>query len=123
MSRPDRATLAGRYRGYPGSGEHAAVAVLLSYEPVATAPKFCRHASARGIDWDAVLAEIWSTAERLLVATAARLWSGRRTPVDISRAAFLDEGQFAVWQAMLTAHLTGQAPAVPALPEGGCGDA
>jgi hypothetical protein len=123
MSRPDSAALAERYRSYSGSGEHAALAVLLGHEPVAAAPKFCRHASTRGIDWDAVLAETWSPAERLLVATAAGLWSGRRTPVDISRAAFLDDGQFAVWQAMLTAHRTGQAPAVTAPPEGGGRDA
>ncbi|MBO0817687.1 MAG: hypothetical protein J2P30_21365 [Actinobacteria bacterium] len=113
------AALAGRYRGYAGSGEHAAVAVLLCHEPVAAAAKFCRYASGRGIDWDAVLAEAWSPAERLLIATAAGLWSGRRTPVDISRAAFLDDGQFAVWQAILTAHRTGQAPAAPAEPGGG----
>ncbi|MBO0850322.1 MAG: hypothetical protein J2P20_12710 [Pseudonocardia sp.] len=114
------AALAGRYSGYAGSGEHAAVAVLLCHEPVAAA-KFCRHASGRGIDWDAVLA--WSPAERLLIATAAGLWSGRRTPVDISRPAFLDDGQFAVWQMMLTAHRTGQAPPAPAEPgRGGCRD-
>ena len=118
MSRPDSAALAERYRSDPGSGEYAAVTVLLGHEPIAAAAKFCRHASAWGIDWDAVLAETWIPAERLLVATAAGLWSGRRTPVDISRAAFLDDDQFAVWNAMLTAHRTGQAPAVPAAPGG-----
>lgn len=118
MSRAEITVLAGRYRGYLGSGEHAAVAVLLGYEPVAAAAKFCRHATGRGIDWDGVLAETWSAAERLLIATAAGLWSGRRTSVDISRAAVLDDGQYELWQAMLTAHRTGHVPPGPQEPGG-----
>ena len=121
MSRSHCAALADRYRSYPGSGEHAAVAVLLTHEPVAAAAKFARHAGSRGVDWDAVLAETCSPGERLLVATAAGLWSGRRTPVDISRAAFLDDAQYRVWQAMLAAHRAGRVPAAPQEGSGGNG--
>ena len=114
MSRADIASLAERYGGYAGSGQHAAVAVLLGYEPVAAAAKFCRHVNGRGVDWDGVLGETWPAGERLLVATAAGLWSGRRTTVDISRAGFVDDGQYAIWAAMLAAHRTGQVPEKPA---------
>ncbi len=110
MSRADVTALAGRYGGYAGSGEHAAVAVLLSCADITSAAKFHRHAGPRGIDWDGVLGERWPPAERLLIATAAGLWSGRRTTVDISRAGFLDDGQYAVWAAMLAAHRTGRVP-------------
>jgi len=121
VSRAEVAALAGHYRCYAGSGEHAAVAVLLAYEPVAAAAKFARHAGSRGVDWDAVLAETWSPGERLLVATAAGLWSGRRTPVDISRAAFLDDAQYRVWQAMLAALRAGRVPEAPQEGSGGNG--
>jgi len=114
VSRADIASLAERYGGYAGSGQHAAVAVLLGYEPVAAAAKFHRHVNGRGVDWDGVLGETWPAGERLLVATAAGLWSGRRTTVDISRAGFVDDGQYAVWAAMLAAHRTGQVPEKPA---------
>ena len=122
MSRAQAAVLAERYRSYPGSGEHATVAVLLAHEPVAAAVKFARHTGLRGVDWNAVLAETWSAGERLLVATAAGLWSGRRTTVDISRAAFLDDAQYRVWQAMLTAHRAGRAPEATQKGSGGDGD-
>lgn len=99
--------LAARYRGYGGSGEHAAVAVLLGYAPVATSAKFARYVTERGVDWDGVLGETWPAPERLLIATAAGLWSGRRTTVDISRAAFLPEQDYQLWQLMLSAHRSG----------------
>lgn len=99
--------LAARYRGYGGSGEHAAVAVLLGYAPVATSAKFARYVTERGVDWDGVLGETWPAPERLLIATAAGLWSGRRTTVDISRAAFLPEQDYRLWQLMLSAHRSG----------------
>src|SRR5215831_17980402 len=109
MSAGDVDILAARYRGYGGSGEHAAVAVLLGYAPIATSVKFTRYVTERGVDWDGVLGETWPAAERLLIATAAGLWSGRRTPVDISRAAFLPEQDYQVWQSMLSAHRSGTA--------------
>ncbi len=121
MSRAEVVALAGRYGCYVGSGEHAAVAVLLAHEPVAAAAKFARHAGSRGVDWDAVLAETWSPGERLLVATAAGLWSGRRTPVDISRAAFPDDTQYRVWRAMRPAHRAGRVPEAPQEGSGGNG--
>jgi hypothetical protein len=109
VSADDVAVLAARYRGYGGSGEHAAVAVLLGYAPVVTSAKFTRYVTTRGVDWDGVLGETWPAPERLLIATAAGLWSGRRTPVDISRAAFLPEQDYRVWQSMLSAHQSGTA--------------
>lgn len=109
MSAADVGVLAARYRGYGGSGEHAAVAALLGYAPVATSAKFARYVTGRGVDWDGVLGETWPPAERLLIATAAGLWSGRRTPVDISRAAFLPDREYRAWQSILSAHRSGTA--------------
>lgn len=109
MTPGDVDVLAARYRGYGGSGEHAAVAVLLGYAPVATSAKFARCVTERGVDWDGVLGETWPASERLLIATAAGLWSGRRTTVDISRAAFLPEQDYQLWQSMLSAHRSGSA--------------
>jgi hypothetical protein len=70
VSRTDTAALADRYRSYPGSGEHAAVAVLLTYEPVAAAAKFARHAGSRGVDWD--------RRSRRRGARGSGCWSQRR---------------------------------------------
>jgi hypothetical protein len=92
-------------------GEAAAVAVLLGFGPVAGDDRFCRHAGTDYVDFTAVLAErTWSTAERFLIATAAALWTGRRTDADMSRVAFLDDRFFGTWQAMITAARTGRVP-------------
>ena len=92
-------------------GEAAAVAVLLGFEPVAGQGRLAVHASSDGIDWEAVLADkTWSPSERFLIGTAAGLWSGRRTMVDISRVAFLDDAFLQAWQDMITAALTGRVP-------------
>ncbi len=113
MGRADVAALREAYtRQDAGSGEHAAVAVLLGFARIAGDERFGRRARRSGVDWVAVLADrTWSPAERFVVATAAGLWSGRRTEVDISRVAFLDEGFYAVWLAMLAARRTGRVPA------------
>jgi hypothetical protein len=93
-------------------GEAAAVAVLLGFEPVAGHERLTAHVGRDGIDWDAVLADqAWSPAERLLIATAAGLWSGRRTMIDISRVPFLHDDALQAWQDMITAALTGRVPA------------
>jgi hypothetical protein len=92
-------------------GEAAAVAVLLGFRPVAADERLVRHAARDGIDWDAVLADrSWSPSERFLIATAAGLWSGRRTMADISRVPFLDDAFLRAWQDMITAALTGHVP-------------
>lgn len=92
-------------------GEAAAVAVLLGFEPVAGQERLAANASRDGIDWEAVLAdETWSPSERILIATAAGLWSGRRTMIDISRVPFLDDTFLQTWQDMITAALTGHVP-------------
>jgi hypothetical protein len=92
-------------------GEAAAVAVLLGFEPVASQDRLAAHASRDGINWEAVLAdETWSTGERFLIATAAGLWSGRRTMVDISRVTHLDDAFLQAWQDMITAALTATFP-------------
>jgi hypothetical protein len=92
-------------------GEAAAVAVLLAYEPVASRPEFARHVTRGGVHWDTVLAEAaWWPQARFLIATAAGLWTGRMHGADVCRVAFLDDGELAAWQAMVTARLTGIVP-------------
>jgi hypothetical protein len=92
-------------------GEAAAVAVLLGCERLACDDRLARHAGKDGVRWDAVLAEsTWSPTERFLLATAAGLWTGRRAEAGISRLGFLDDGFYAVWQAMVTAARTGRIP-------------
>lgn len=93
-------------------GEAAAVAVLLGFEPVAADKRFAAHARRDGIDWDAVLADAtWSSGERFLIATAAGAWNGRRTMVDISRVAWLDDRFLQTWLAIIQARLDGRVPA------------
>ncbi len=90
-------------------GEAAAVAVFPGCERITSDGRFHRHADSDGVAWDAVLADrTWSPAERFLIATAAALWTGRRTGADMSRIGFLDDGFFAVWLAMVTAARTGR---------------
>jgi hypothetical protein len=92
-------------------GEAAAVAVLLGFEPIAADPRFARHVRREGIDWDRLLGvRSWSPAERFLIATAAGLWKGSRTDVDISRVAYLDDDFLATWTAMIQAALHGHVP-------------
>ena len=90
-------------------GEAAAVAVLLGHEPIASRPEFARHVTMSGVNWAKVLAEAaWWPEARFLIATAAGLWTGRRQLADISRIPFLDDGELATWQAMVTARMTGK---------------
>jgi hypothetical protein len=115
MSQADVAHLRQEYirqtTGQPW-GEAAAVAVLLGFEPVAGDNRLARHAGRDGIDWDAVLADkTWSTGERFLIATAAGAWSGRRTQVDISRVAYLDDDFFSTWIDIIFACRHGHVPA------------
>jgi hypothetical protein len=92
-------------------GEAAAAAVLLGCERLAGDDRLARHASKDGVHWDAVLADsTWSPTEHFLLTTAAGLWTGRRTEVDISRLGYLDDGFYALWQAILTAARTGRIP-------------
>ena len=112
MSQADIAYLRQEYirqsTGQPW-GEAAAVAVLLGFEPIASDNRLARHASRDGIEWDAVLADkTWSTGERFLIATAAGAWTGRRTQVDISRVAFLDDTLFGTWIDIVFACRHGQ---------------
>jgi hypothetical protein len=93
-------------------GEAAAVAVLLGFEPVAADKRFAAHARRDGVGWDAVLAdETWSSGERFLIATAAGAWNGRRTMVDISRVAWLDDRFLQTWLAIIQARIDGRVPA------------
>ena len=82
-----------------------------AYPLVTASAKFARDASGQGVDWDDGLAETWPPGERLPGATAAGLWSGRRTMAGISWAALPDEGQYRAWQAILAAHPEGRVPA------------
>ena len=92
-------------------GEAAAVAVLLGREQFAADQRLWCHASTGGVHWERVLAEgTWSPTEYFIVATAAGLWTGRRTEIDISRIGYLDDNFYALWQAMLTAARTGRVP-------------
>lgn len=114
MSQADVAFLRREYTrqssGQPW-GEAAAVAVLLGFEPVAADDRLARHVGRGGIDWGAVLAdETWSTGERFLIATAAGAWSGRRTQVDISRVAYLDDSFFSTWLDIVFACRHGHVP-------------
>jgi hypothetical protein len=92
-------------------GEAAAVAVLLGYGPVAARPEFARHVTMSGVRWDKVLAEAaWWPGARFLIASAAGLWSGQPHGADVCKVPFLDASELAVWQAMVTARLTGKVP-------------
>jgi hypothetical protein len=101
-------------RRYAGSGEHAALAVFLGYAPITARGEFHGHVDADGVDWAAVLAGPWSSTELFLIETAYGLWSGRRIEIDLWRAGVLDDAQYLLWQAMLTAYRTGQVPYGPA---------
>lgn len=105
-----RERLAGQASRNPW-GEAAAVAVLLDFEPVAGQDRLAAHVTRDPVDWDAALAdETWSPSERLLIATAAGLWSGRPTMADISRVPLLDQEFLQAWLDMITAALTGHVP-------------
>jgi hypothetical protein len=53
-------------------GEAAAVAVLLGCDWLTISPRFCRHVTRSGVDWDTLLADTpWSPADLFLTATAA----------------------------------------------------
>ena len=92
-------------------GEAAAVAVLLGFEPIASDDRLARHAGRDGIEWDAVLADkTWSPGERFLIGTAAGAWSGRRTMIDISRVAYLDDAFLTTWMDIIRARTNGRVP-------------
>jgi hypothetical protein len=93
-------------------GEAAAVAVLLSFEPVAGRREFARYVTRSGVNWaEALRDRTWSAGERLLIATAAALWTGRaQHAADISRVPYLDDEFNEVWLAMVTASRTGKVP-------------
>lgn len=114
MSRADIAALREQYVRQTSRepwGEAAAVAVLLGFEPIASDNRLARHADRDGIAWDAVLADkTWSTGERFLIATTAGAWKGRRTQVDISRVAYLDDAFFSVWIDIIFACRHGHIP-------------
>uniref|UniRef100_UPI003F496D92 hypothetical protein n=1 Tax=Nonomuraea sp. CA-251285 TaxID=3240002 RepID=UPI003F496D92 len=92
-----------------GSGEHAAIAVLLAH-PAAHNPRFVRHVDRSGIDWSDVLDEDWSETQDFLLRVAAGLW-GYGAKVDMKWVAWLDEDQYKLFQDMLQARLTGRVPA------------
>ncbi|MEU4576051.1 hypothetical protein [Nonomuraea sp. NPDC023979] len=91
-----------------GSGEHAALAVLLA-DPIVHTDRFVRHADASGVDWDPLLDEPWSSSEEFLLRVAAGLW-GRRTTADMSRLPFLDDAHFQLFQDMIAARRTARVP-------------
>lgn len=101
-----------RRQAAAGSGEHAALAVFLhGADPRLLGEDFVRHVSRHGADWDAVLAEGWSNTEQILLATAASLWRSSGHPVSIGSAvAYLDDRQYALWQAMITGARTSEIP-------------
>jgi hypothetical protein len=117
MSQADIAVLRREYvRQSTGQrwGEAAAVAVLLGFEPIAGDDRLARHASRGGIAWDEVLADkTWSPGERFLIATAAGAWSGRRTMIDISRVAHLDDAFLGTWMDIIRACTDGYVPGYP----------
>src|SRR5580704_3765458 len=94
-------------------GEAAAVAVLLGFGPIAGRREFARHVPRGGaVHWDKVLAEpAWWPEAKFLIATAAGLWTGQPHGADVCRVPSLDDSEAAVWQAMVTARLTGKVPA------------
>jgi hypothetical protein len=120
VSRADVAALRQEYARATANqawGEAAAVAVLLGFEPIAGHDRFTVHVTRSGVNWDALLAEhAWSSAERFLIGTAAGLWLGRGTQVDIGQVAFLSDDFLAAWLAMVTSAVQGHVPAS----SGGC---
>jgi len=114
MAAADVAALRARYVtacGLEPWGEAAAVAVLLGFEPVASRREFARHVGRSGVHWAEARDEpAWSDGERLLIATAAGLWTGRPHGADVCRVTFLDDKFYAVWCAMVTAARTGKVP-------------
>lgn len=89
-------------------GEAAAVAVLLGFGPIADDNRFAAHVDREGVDWDAVLADkSWTASEHFLIATAASAWHGRRTLIDISRVAWLDDDFLQAWLAIVHARIDG----------------
>lgn len=117
MSRADVTALRRHYLSvtrFEPWGEAAAVAVLLGFDQVAADRRFHAHVDRGGVDFDAVLAdETWSVGERFLIATAAGAWHGRRTLVDISRVAWLDERFLTAWLAIVRALIDGRVPDGP----------
>jgi hypothetical protein len=90
-------------------GEAAAAAVLLGFEPVSADRRFAAHVDRDGVDWDAVLADkTWTATERFLIATAAGAWNGRRTLIDISRVAWLDDTFLQAWLGIIRARIDGR---------------
>jgi hypothetical protein len=120
VSRADVAALRQEYARATASqqwGEAAAVAVLLGFEPIAGHDRFAALVTRSGVDWDELLADqAWSSGERFLIGTAAGIWRGRRTEVDIAQVAFLSDDFLAAWLAMVTAAVQGHVPAS----SGGC---
>jgi hypothetical protein len=96
-------------------GEAAAAAVMLRFDRIAADRRFSDHVDPQGADWGAILDDVtWSTTEWFLIATAAGLWTGRRSAkVDISEIGSLDDEFFGVWHDMITAYRTGRIPASP----------
>jgi len=95
------------------NGEVAAVMVLLLSPRLPSPARFGRYitsATSATIDWDGVLAEEWSGTERFLLATAASLWWSRRVDIDLSRLAYLDDGQYRLWLDMIEASRTSCLP-------------
>ncbi len=111
MSAADVAALRERLTKHcAGSGEHAALAVFLSYQVIAARGEFDRHVNADGVDWAAVLAGPWPATELFLIESAYGLWSGRRIETGLWRAGVPGGAQHLLWQAMLTAYRTGRVP-------------
>jgi hypothetical protein len=81
--------------------------LFLGYQPITRIDRFNGHVGEYGVDWDSVIAEPWSSTEYFLLATAAGLFRSRPTKVDVSRVAFLDDSQYALWLGMVIARRTG----------------
>jgi hypothetical protein len=64
------------------------------------------------VHWDKLLDDrTWSPSERLLIATAAGAWRGRRAEVNIAQVAFLSDDFLGTWLAMISAMTEGRVPA------------
>lgn len=95
-----------------GDGSAAAVAVFLAGgRDFVDNRRLTRNAGPSGVRWSDVLDEGWSTTEEILLRTAVSLWKSDGWEISVGRAAaFLDDDQFELWQAMIEARRTGKIP-------------
>jgi hypothetical protein len=110
-----------------GSGQYAALAVLLAWKPLTDDPRLRRHIEedGEGIDFYAMLGvpspgeteaagtNSWSPGEDFLLSSAAGLFRGDRTgafDVGLGRLGFLSDAEDRMWRDMIDAYLTHTVP-------------